>query len=168
LTPAALEMAVRLAAQHQLPLCADPASTRLAGKLKPYLPNLHLIVPNEQEAAALCGVDFDGYNPDASLDLARQLVASGVKTAIITLSDYGLVYAVEDETGYIPARYTEIVDAIGVGDSVIAAIMFGMLQEMPTIEAIRLGVAAAGLTLQTSATVVPELSLDLLYDHLLV
>jgi pseudouridine kinase len=168
LTPAALEMVVRLAGQYKVPLCADPASTRLADKLRPYLSSLHLIVPNEQEAAALCAVEFEGYNPDASLELARQLIASGVNTAVVTLSDYGLVYADEDEAGYIPARYSQIVDAIGAGDSVIAAIMFGLLQEMPTIEAIRLGVAAAGLTLQSQATVVPDLSLDMLYDHLLV
>jgi hypothetical protein len=32
----------------------------------------------------------------------------------------------------------------------------------------RLGAAAAGLTLQTNHTVVPDLSLDMLYDHLVV
>jgi pseudouridine kinase len=43
-----------------------------------------------------------------------------------------------------------------------------MLNDLPTMEAIRLGAAAAGLTLQTSETVVPDLSLDMLYDHLIV
>ena len=35
-------------------------------------------------------------------------------------------------------------------------------------EAIRLGAAAASLTLQTTDTVVPDLNLDMLYDHLIV
>jgi pseudouridine kinase len=46
--------------------------------------------------------------------------------------------------------------------------MFGMVNDLPITEAIRLGAAAASLTLQTSETVVPDLSLDMLYDHLIV
>lgn len=168
LTPNALQTAVRLATQYNVPLCADPSSSRLAAKLTPYLPQLHLIVPNEVEAAALCQVDFAGFDPDASLEMAYQLMRAGVDIAIVTLSDFGLVYATSDETGYIPANYNEMVDSTGTGDAVTAAIIFGMVNGLPVIEAIRLGAAAASLTLQTSQTVVPDLSLDMLYDHLIV
>jgi pseudouridine kinase len=87
---------------------------------------------------------------------------------VISLSDFGLVYATSDETGHIPARYSEMADSTGTGDAVSAAIIFGMINNLPTIEAIRLGAAAASLTLQTNETVVPDLSLDMLYDHLIV
>jgi pseudouridine kinase len=168
LDEAAVEMAVRLATQYQVPICADPSSTRLAHKLKEYLPKLHLVVPNEVEAAALTDVDFLGYDPDASLEAAMTLMRSGVATVIVTLSDFGLVYSTSDETGYLPARYSEIVDSTGTGDSVTAAVMFGMVNDFPIAEATRLGAAAASLTLQTVETVVPDLSLDMLYDHLIV
>jgi pseudouridine kinase len=46
--------------------------------------------------------------------------------------------------------------------------MFGLINNLSAIEAIRLGAAAASLTLQSSDTVVPDLSLDMLYDHLIV
>jgi pseudouridine kinase len=92
----------------------------------------------------------------------------GVHTAVITLSDFGLVYATSDETGYLPARYSEMVDSTGTGDAVTAAILFGMINDLPPIESIRLGAAAASLTLQTEETVVPDLSLDMLYDHLVL
>ncbi len=168
LEPSTMDTAVRLAQQFEVPLCADPSSTRLAHKLCPLLSSLHLVVPNEVEAAALTGVDFAGYDPDASLEIAIMLMRTGVKTAIITLSDFGLVYATSAETGYIPARYSRMIDSTGTGDAVTAAIIFGMINELPIIEAIRLGAAAASLTLQTSDTVVPDLSLDMLYDHLIV
>ena len=58
LDEAAVEMAVRLASQYKVPLCADPSSSRLAYKLQGYLPRIHLVVPNEVEAAALSDVDF--------------------------------------------------------------------------------------------------------------
>lgn len=168
LTPAAMETAVRMSEQYSVPLCADPSSTRLAKKLCPHLSQLHLVVPNEVEAAVLSGVDFAGFDPDASLDVALKLTRSGVRTAIVTLSNFGLVYATSDETGYIPARYSKMMDSTGTGDAVTAAIMFGMINELPAVESIRLGAAAASLTLQTSETVVPDLSLDMLYDHLVV
>ncbi len=168
LTVGAVKTAVRLAEQYRIPLCADPSSTRLAYKLHPYLSHLHLVVPNEAEAAALCQCRFEGFDPDTSLKMARQLVNTGVKTVVITLQDYGLDYATSDEMGYIPANYSEMVDSTGTGDAVTAAIMFGMANDLPIIESIRLGAAAASLTLQTADTVVRDLSLDMLYDHLIV
>jgi pseudouridine kinase len=168
LSPAALKTAVRLAQQYDKPLCADPSSARLAYKLRPYLSQLHLLVPNEVEEAELLEEDYAGFDPDASLALARRLVKLGVATVVVTLSDYGLDYATGVEMGYIPPSYSHFVDSTGTGDAVTAAIMFGMLNELPIIESIRLGAAAASLTLQTADTVVPDLSLDMLYEHLIV
>lgn len=164
----ALAMIMRLARQYDVPVCADPSSARLAYKMCPYLDRLLLIAPNEVEAAAICGVTFTGFDPDSSIQVARQLVASGVKNAVVTLSDFGLAYATAAESGYIPARYNQMVDSTGTGDAITAAIMFALLNGLETIEAMRLGAAAAGLTLQTEETVVPDLSLDMLYDHLTV
>lgn len=163
-----MQTVVDLAQKYQIPLCADPSSSRLAFKLRPFLPHLHLVVPNEVEAAELCEVDFGGHDPDTSLDLARRLIKMGVDNVVITLSDFGLDYATSDETGYIEANYSEMVDSTGTGDSVTAAIIFGLVNDLPPVQCIRLGAAAASLTLQTGETVVPDLSLDMLYDHLIV
>jgi len=168
LAEAAIATVVRLAGEYRVPLCADPSSARLAYKLRPYLHDLHLVVPNEAEEAALCEVAYLGHDPSTSLALARRLVAAGVTNVVVTLSDYGLDYATDDEMGYIPPSHSRMVDSTGTGDAVTAAIMFGMLNDLPAIEAIRLGAAAAALTLQSPDTVVPDLSLDMLYDHLIV
>ena len=168
LTEEAMATVARLCAKYDKPLCADPSSGRLAFKIRPYLSQLHLVVPNEVEAAELCDLDFDNPTAEATLDLARCLVGKGVENVVVTLSDFGLDYATAHEVGNIPANYSEIVDATGTGDAVTAAIIFGMLNDLPPTEAIRLGAAAASLTLQTAETVVPDLSLDMLYDHLIV
>lgn len=168
LTEASMKTAVRLAREYDVPLCADPASARLAYKLRPYLPELTLVVPNQVEEAELCEVDFPGYDPTASLTLARRLLSAGVDTVVVTLSDFGLDYATADEIGYIPPSHAKFVDSTGTGDAVTAAIMFGLLNGLTTVESIRLGAAAAAITLQSSETVVPDLSLDMLYDHLIV
>lgn len=162
-----LATAVELARKYNIRLCADPSSTRLTHKIVPHLPHLHLIVPNEPEAASICQEPFMGHDESKSILLARQLNQRGVDIAVITQSDFGLVYATGDESGYLPANYREMVDSTGTGDAVTAAIIFGILNQLDPIECIRLGAAAAGLTLQTTETVVPDLSLDMLYDHLL-
>ena len=77
LEPGAMKTAVRLAKEYDVPLCADPSSTRLAHKLRPHLGQLHLVVPNEVEAAALSQIDFAGYDPDASLEVALLLMRNG-------------------------------------------------------------------------------------------
>lgn len=168
LTDEAMRTVVELAREYRVPLCADPSSARLAYKLRPYLPELHLVVPNEVEEAALCEVEYTGYDPNTSLVLARRLITMGVTNVVVTLSDFGLDYATADEIGYIPPSHTTMIDSTGTGDSVTAAIIFGMVNDLPVVEAIRLGAAAAALTLQTSETVVPDLSLDMLYEHLIV
>jgi pseudouridine kinase len=168
LNPETTATAAQLAKKYKVPLCADPSSARLAGRLRPYLESLELVVPNEAEAAVITGVEVAANNPDTSMEAALWLNRAGVRTAVITLSDFGLVYATSDETGHIPARYSEMADSTGTGDAVSAAIIFGMINDLPTTEAIRLGAAAASLTLQTNETVVPDLSLDMLYDHLIV
>lgn len=166
-TPMALKKVIDLALEYDLPICADPSSSRLAHKIVPYLSHFKLVVPNEVEAAEICGIEYLGYDPDTSLDMARQLNERGVDHAVITLSDFGLVYSTGEESGYLPAKYSEMADSTGTGDAVSAAIIFGMLNDLDTIECMRLGASAASLTLQTNETVVPDLSLDMLYDHLL-
>jgi pseudouridine kinase len=168
LSEAAIATVVRLTLQYQVPLCADPSSARLAYKIRPYLRQLHLLVPSEVEEAELLNVDYGGYDPEVSLALARRLVNAGVRHVVVTLSDFGLDYATTAETGYIPPSYSKKVDATGTGDAVTAAIMFGMLSDFPTLECMRLGAAAASLTLQSTESIVPDLSLDMLYEHLIV
>ena len=50
----------------------------------------------------------------------------------------------------------------------IAAVIFGLLNEVSLDEAMRLGVTAASLTLQSPQTVLPNLSQELLYDLLAI
>jgi len=66
----------------------------------------------------------------------------------------------------VPALRCEVVDVTGAGDAMTAGVIFGLLEELPVDEAVRLGVAAATLTLQTRETVCKNLSLERLYDQL--
>ena len=166
LGPAALRTVFGLAQKYRLPVCADPTTATLAPKLCPYLPHLTVVTPNAAEAEALSGIQV--HNRGSGLLAAKKLVALGVQTAIVTLAATGLVYATSQESGHIPAVESEVVDLTGAGDALTAAVIFGLLNDFPVGEAVRLGASAAALTLQSRETVCSQLSLERLYDQLVI
>mgnify|MGYP002336093355 CR=1 FL=1 len=168
MTEEALETVFALARDSGVRVCADPTSPTLASKLIPYLNDLFLVTPNAAETSALCGVEHSAYDRDTALDAALRLVALGADIAVVTLGEAGLAYADANGSGYIRAVRANIVDSTGAGDAFTGAVIFGLLNDVPVDEAMRLGVTAAALTLQTSETVVPELSQELLYARLVV
>ncbi|GIV80911.1 MAG: carbohydrate kinase [Anaerolineae bacterium] len=168
LTPRALRSVFRWAERYDVPVCADPTAPALATKFIPYLPHLLMVAPDASEAAALCGAPSPPSTSTEAIETAQCLVSMGVEIAIVTMAEQGLAYADGSSAGHIPALRTRVVDPTGAGDAVTAAVIFGLLQEMPIDEAVRLGVSAGALTLSTRETVVPDLSLDRLYDALIV
>lgn len=168
LTPASLEKIVNLCHEYDVALCADPTSTTLAARLRPHLSSLYMTSPNVPETTVLCGHQFHPDDRDAALAAATELVSRGVELAVVTLGEFGVVYANGDTMGHIPAMQTQIVDPTGAGDAQTAAIIFGLLEDIPLDEALRLGVTAASLTLRTRETVRGDLSVDMLYDELVI
>lgn len=166
LLPKTLTSVFRWANRYNVPVCADPTSQALASKLIDHLPDLYMVAPDANEAAALCGLDDPPNTSEAAIETAQCLVSRGVKIALVTLGDQGLAYADGSGAGHIAALRTRIVDATGAGDALTAAVIFGLVNEMPLDEAVRLGVSAAALTLRTRETVAKDLSLDRLYDEL--
>jgi pseudouridine kinase len=136
--------------------------------LIPHLGKLHLITCNVKEAAALTGQVFEASDSRAALEAARAILSAGVDIALVTLAEFGVVYASSETSGHIPAIQTPIIDPTGAGDALTAAILYGLVNEMELDDAVRLGVSAASLTLRHSGTVFPELTLEKLYEQLVI
>jgi pseudouridine kinase len=129
---------------------------------------LKLVTPNCAEAEILCDRPVDASKPNQVMDAAKCLVGQGVRFAVITLAQFGVCYATSEVHGQVPAIHTEIVDPTGGGDALTGAVLFGLLNEIPFDDAIRLGVSAAALTLRYPGAVIPDLSLERLYDQLVI
>ncbi|GAB4535385.1 MAG: PfkB family carbohydrate kinase [Anaerolineales bacterium] len=157
-----------LARQAKVPVLADPTATGLATRLLPYLNRLYCVAPNAREAAVLSGITFEESDIQGALHAARSLVSAGVKIAVITLGEHGVCYATSQGNGYLPAMRTAIVDPTGAGDALTAALIVALLNDIPLDDAMRLGVSAASLTLQYRGAVCPDISLEKLYDDLVV
>jgi len=162
----ALSTLFRLAGQYHVPVGADPTSATLAPSLAPWLQRLTMITPNEAEATALCGQPVT--NREEALEAAKCLVTKGVRLAIVTLAEAGLCYATPSESGHVPAIRCHVVDYTGAGDAFSAGVVFGLLNDFPVDEAVRLGASAATLTLKCEDTVCQEMNLEQLYDQLVI
>ena len=168
LSKEALRTVFSLARKAKVPVCADPASATLAAKLKPHLDKLFMVVPNVTEAGILCNSTLKANDQQKALEAAKCLVSQGVVLAIIALGEYGVCYATSDTSGRIPAIRTEIVDPTGAGDALTATVIYSLLNDIPLDDAVKLGISAASLTLNYRGTVVPDLTLEKLYDHMVM
>src|SRR5690606_30725709 len=124
--------------------------------------------PNAVETKTLCGLEQPATDRDTANEAARQLVQMGASIAVVTLGAQRLAYADGSGGGFIRAVHTQVVDSTGAGAAFTGAVIFGLLNEVPVDEAMRLGVTAASLTLQSRETVLPDLSQELLYDKLML
>ena len=161
-----LRAIMSIARKVKLPVCADPTSESLAIRLSPYLRRLRLVVPNRGEASILCDRKSGITNQREAIDAAKCLVSQGVEIAIVTMGESGVCYATSETSGYVPPVRTNIIDPTGAGDALTAAVLFGLLNQMPIDDTVKLGVAAESLTLTYRGAVVPDLSLEKLYDRL--
>lgn len=164
LSPETLEMLFKLTRRYQVRAAVDPTSSVLAPRVRPYLNRLYVATPNATEAEVLC--DLHVRDNDQAMRAARYFVSQGISLAVITLGEMGLAYATSEESGHIPAIRADVVDHTGAGDALTAGVVFGILNEFDAVESVRLGLAAATLTLRCPETVCPALSLEHLYDQL--
>lgn len=163
-----LRTVMSLAKRARLPVCADPTAATLAHRLQKHLSNLFLITPNSAEAGVFCERPFNPSNQRQAVSAAKRLVAQGVKIAIITLAEFGVCYATSETSGYVPAVRTTVIDPTGAGDALTATVIFALLNGIPLDDAIRLAATAASLTLSHRGAVLPDLSLEKLYDRLVI
>ncbi len=167
LPPASMRTAFKLAREARIPVCADPASTSLAPRLIPHLEEIYLLSANGAEASVCCQADSPAHTPASAELLARCLINLGVEIAVIPIAKTGVVYASGEISGHTPAIATQVVHPTGAGDALTATLIFGLLNDIPLDEAVRLGVSAASLTLRHPGSVLPDLSLEKLYDELI-
>jgi len=168
LTDDALATVFELANRYGVSISADPTNPTLANKLCPYLGQLFMVVPNAAETETLCSIGRPVDDRESATAVARDLVQLGVKVAVVTMGGKGLAYAHSNGSGFIRAINTKVIDATGAGDAFSGAAIFGLLNGVPVDEAMRLGITAASLTLESRHTVLPDLSQELLYDKLMV
>ena len=168
LPPQSLKTVFQLAKKARVPVCADATSASLCANLIPFLSKIFLLTANGSEASVLSGGTLEVTDQNSAVAAARGFIVQGVEMAIITLAKSGVCYVTQEVNGHVPALRTQVIDPTGSGDALTATVLFGLVNDIPLDDAVRLGVTAASLVLRYPGTVLPELSLERLYDELVI
>ncbi|MBZ9963093.1 carbohydrate kinase family protein [Mesorhizobium sp. BR1-1-2] len=150
LSSAALERLVSLAAGK--PVFAIAISPAKVVRLKPVLGGLAVAFMNRREAVALAGLD-DAASQKVIVDGLR---SAGLDSAVVTAGG-GPVLGFDRDGSFavVPPPPRKIVDVTGAGDALAGATVAALLRGMPLRAALREGVAAATLAIE-SAGAVPD------------
>jgi ribokinase len=100
-----------------------------------------VIVPNEVEAAALCGAPADRPPIETAVELSGRLGLA----VVMTLGGHGCVVADDDVLHVVPAHEVEIVDTVGAGDAFCGALGAWLQAGTPLLEAVTFANAAGAL-----------------------
>lgn len=156
----------RICSAAAVPVCIEPVSLPLIERIVPSIPGSALFTPNVAEAEAALGCTIATLEEAQAAALA--LREWEIDIVVLTLGGGGAVYATSEGSGHVPAIQTEIVDESGAGAAMTAGIICGLMHHFPIDEAVTLGASAASLTLLSPETVRSDISLEQVYEHLVV
>jgi len=143
-------------------LALDAVSVPKAAQLPARLEGVDLLFLNENEAAAYLRA-HGAPVPDAAAERAAAVRERGANAVVLTGGTTGAFVAAHDGVRAVPAvRAVRVVDPTGAGDALLAATIARLLVGDDLERAVRAGVRAAALTVETDATVRPDLSPALL------
>ena len=122
------------------PVFAAGTSVGKVARLRPCLQDLHALVLNRDEAAALSG------NSDAPVDvLAQDLALVLADGGVVLVSDGGALAALASRTGSVTLKPPQlrVVNANGAGDAMAASLFLGLVTDPGMALATRLQIALA-------------------------
>ncbi len=133
----AVSQAIHLAAETGIHVVLNPAP---AQPLSPeLLSKVEFLIPNEREAVQLAG--------ENSLEAAaHKLLRLGVRSVIITLGEQGVLLVTGAGRKQFPAYVVSAIDTVAAGDAFVGAFSAGIAEGMHVEDAIRLGNAAAAIS----------------------
>lgn len=146
------------ARQLNRPLAAIAISPAKVGHYASCLEGLDYLFLNRAEAAVVAAAEAD--HPSKWPDLLRK---AGLKGGVVT-HGAGPVVAFAGMEAWIlqPPPLAAIADVTGAGDSLAAGVLFGLSRRQDLGQALRHGVALAGLTLLSPHATVENLDADML------
>jgi ribokinase len=120
--PLAISLAaLRIARQEGVRTIFNPAPAKSELPAEIYA-LCDVICPNESETQLLTRMPVD--TPEQCVAAARELLARGAGTVILTLGQRGSVVVTADQTQYLPARQVQAVDSTGAGDAYVGSLAY--------------------------------------------
>lgn len=134
--------AVALAARHETLVVLNPAPAMPLDR--ELLSHVDYLVPNESEAASLCGTPVTDI--DSARHAAEILLQQGPRHVIVTLGARGVWLAGPEGREHLPAPEVATVDTTAAGDTFIGGLAVGIAAGFGLRAAIVFGQRAAALS----------------------
>lgn len=129
---------IALANERKIPILCDPKGDDYSKYA-----NATLLTPNKKEAQIATNIRID--SAETLLDSLKKLKNDyNLTYALITLSEDGMAIY-DDKMTQIPTLAKEVYDVTGAGDTVIAALAFGICTNMDIYESAKFANAAAAV-----------------------
>lgn len=141
-----IEAIANVCRKNSIELMIDPTAEDKCHKLKNVMHCIDYLSPNDEELEVLSGMNVK--NMTAREKAARKLLGKGVRNVIVSCGENGAVFVNADRTIIENAFNVRAVDVTGAGDSLIAAVIGGILDGESHREALLSGIAAASATIQ--------------------
>ena len=137
----------------------DPLSDEYARKIKPYINKIFAIKPNKTELEILSDIKIN--NEDDLNKACEILINKGIKKLYVTFGDKGALFFSKEKKIRKKFKPVEkMVNASGAGDSFFATVIFGNIKNLKEEKSLELAMAAGILTVKSSETISPDLSLE--------
>ncbi|ELV7529462.1 carbohydrate kinase family protein [Edwardsiella ictaluri] len=150
-----------------LDLVSAPETERYQRWVKPVLPYVDYLIINDQEARRLCQRPGD----DDYIAQARSLLQMGVRKLVCIHFPQGAVAIDAEGKTYKADAYHvpshEVVSTLGAGDAFCAGMLYGIHEEWPLADALRLGCACAHFNLFSLSATEGARTLSELHDFIL-
>jgi len=114
--------------------------------------------PNEVELEEATGIEINDI--DDCAEAARELQEWGFERVIASMGGEGAMMVTPEETLYAPALDVDVVDTVGAGDSMFAAVLWAYEQGWDDEKALRAGVATSSQIVGITGTSVDDLDIS--------
>ena len=142
----------------------DPVSAAKAKNVKHLIKHFHTIKPNRYEAEIMCG--FKIKNDEDLRKAGKYFVDLGIENVFITLDEDGIYYNNGIEEGKIKANNVSVVNVTGAGDSFVAGIANGYMNNKNIVETVKYAISMSTITISTEETIHPDMSHELVKEYM--
>lgn len=145
-----VEYGIRRVSEMGVQTLLDPAPAKPLDKS--IYPCLDYIKPNEVEASLLTGIDV--RDADSAFDAAEWFLDKGVKNALVTLGEQGVVILNSEIKKHLKPPAVNVKDPTAAGDIFCAAFMHGLADGQDLVTSAEFAVYASACSVQILGGVV--------------
>ena len=142
----------------------DPVSAAKAELVKHLIKYFHTIKPNRYEAEIMCG--FKIHNDEDLRKAGKYFKDLGIENVFITLDEDGIYYNNGEREGKLKANDAKVVNVTGAGDSFVAGIASGYMNNIDIVDTVKYAISMSTITISTEETIHPDMCNELVKEYM--